>query len=125
MAFWNVLRIVPVALLGTPPTLGLWESETAVGGDADGLGASIAVYDVNEPTPRTNITHRLGNAAPNATQLGLLNGAGVDVNGEVVVTNIHAGLDGAVVKVWDRSLGAGASPQASMLSNHDLTTLTT
>lgn len=130
MPVWNTLRIIPVALLATPygtdpGPLGLWQSETAVGGDADGLGATGPIYEISEPIPRTNITHRIGNAAPNAAQLALLVGAGTDVNGYVLCENINSGLAGCLVKNWDRALGTSTSPQMAMLAAAGLTMTST
>ena len=124
MPYWNILRIVPVALLaapaGTDPNpLGVWQLETADTLDPDGLGATTAVYDISEATPRSTITHRLGNAAPTAAQLALVNGWGTDVNGDALVP---ANCAGTLCRVWDRSLGASTNPGAAMLASAGLTT---
>ena len=118
MAFWNVVRIVPVALEAA------WGTATAVGGDADGLAASSYVYTEADATPRT-ATHHAGNGSLNAAQLALLQGAGEDGNGYIQVDNIDPGLAGVLCKVWDRSLGAGNNPYSSMLSENGLTTSAT
>lgn len=110
MPYWNVVRIIPLALLTD------WQAATALGGDADGLNATSNVYTEADPTPRT-ATHKAGNSAPNAAQLAYLDGLGTDVNGYV---QMPVGLEGCLVKVWDRQVQA--SPYAGMLDDNDLTT---
>lgn len=125
MPFWNVARVIPVAFLAAPPgtdpnPLGAWQIATADSSfDPDGLGATTPVYEISEPTPRTNITHRLGNGAPTAAQLALLNGWGVDANGYSIPP---AGLEGCLAKVYDRQLVTPGSVGAQMLSENGLTT---
>lgn len=115
MAFWNVIRIVPISLLPA------WQAATALGGDVDGLNATSDIYTASDPTPRV-ATHKAGNGTMNAAQLALLAGAGEDVNGYVQVENIDPGLAGVLCKVWDRALGTGNNPYNAMLADNGLTT---
>jgi hypothetical protein len=110
MPFWNVVRIIPTALEAD------WITATALGGDADGLGVSSSVYTLSDPTPRT-ATHKAGNGTLNAAQLAYLNGLGNDVNGYV---QMPVGLEGCLVKVWDRQ--SQANPYNGMLTDNGLTT---
>lgn len=110
MPFWNVVRIIPTALEAD------WISATALGGDADGLGVSSAVYTLADTPPRT-ATHKAGNGTLNAAQLAYLNGLGTDVNGYV---QMPANLEGCLVKVWDRQ--SQANPYNGMLTDNGLTT---
>jgi hypothetical protein len=111
MPYWNVVRIIPLALEAA------WGTATALGGDSDGLGVSSSIYTEADPTPRT-ATHHAGNSALNAAQLAYLEGLGNDVNGYV---QMPTELDGCLVKVWDRSLGAATNPYNAMLSENGLT----
>jgi hypothetical protein len=112
MPVWNIARIVPVGKMTA------WQTATALGGDADGLGATGNVYESSEPIPRTNITHKAGNGAPNAAQLAFLEGLGTDVNGFYIMP---MDLDGVIAAKWDRALGPSASPYPLMLSSNGLT----
>jgi hypothetical protein len=109
MPFWNVVRIIPTALEAD------WIAATALGGDADGLGVSSPVYTLADPSPRT-ATHKAGNGTLNASQLAYLNGLGTDVNGYV---QMPVGLDGCLVKIWDRQ--SQSNPYSQMLTENGLT----
>jgi hypothetical protein len=82
-----------------------WQGATNQGSDSDGLNATTALYAVSEPTPRVNITHRAGSGVVNADQLAVLQGAGVDGNGYIVVENLDPGLTGVAAKLRNLSQG--------------------
>lgn len=116
MPVWNIARIVPVDKLSA------WMAFTATSSPSSpGLGASANIYDAAEPTPRSNVTHKGGNAAPNAAQLALLEGLGTDVNGQYIMPTSPVDLTGVIAVKWDRSLGLSASPYPTMLSANNLT----
>lgn len=118
MPVWNVVRIVPVGELGSPSTTGSWLNVSATAQDPDGLGASTNVYTAADPSPRT-ATHLMGNAAPTADQLALLQSWGTDVNGYIIPP---ASCPGVLCKIFDRQVTAPFVVASQMMSENGLTT---